>query len=51
MKTCFEHPNKKRHNTQQEAETSLLLLNNKNLRTYHCESCDGWHLTSKMEDQ
>lgn len=46
---CLEHPHKKRHNTQQEAETSLLLLDNKNLRIYKCDSCNGWHLTSKIE--
>jgi len=50
MKKCFEQPNKRRHNTKQDAETALLLLDNKNLTIYHCDSCDGWHLTSKNSE-
>ena len=47
MKACFEHPNKKRYNTQKDAETAMLLLAKRDLRVYHCEACQGWHLTSK----
>ena len=47
MKKCFEFPNKKRYNTQREAEAVILLLDNPAVRTYHCQSCKGWHLTSK----
>ena len=46
MKTCLEHPNKKRFNTQKDAETTILVIGNLNLRTYQCETCSGWHLTS-----
>lgn len=49
MKKCFEQPNKKRYNTQRDAETTILLLDNKNLRAYQCESCTGWHLTSNLK--
>ncbi len=49
MKKCLEFPNKRRHNTKKEAETSLLMLNNKNLTIYHCDSCDGWHLSKIVE--
>lgn len=48
-KKCFEHPNKKRFSTQKDAEAALLTSNFKNLRYYHCETCDGWHLTSKIK--
>lgn len=47
MKKCFEHPNKKRYNTKKDAEKDLLSISNINLRIYHCDSCNGWHLTSK----
>ena len=47
MKTCFDHPNKKRYNTQKDAETAVLIYDNKNLRIYKCDTCGGWHLTSK----
>jgi len=47
MKTCFEHPNKRRYNTEKEAETAILLSNNLKLNLYQCSSCQGWHLTSK----
>lgn len=46
MKKCFEHPDKKRFNTQKEAETALLLVSNDNLRIYKCDTCLGWHFTS-----
>lgn len=46
MKKCLEFSQKKRYNTQKDAETAILLLDNQNLRTYRCETCDGWHLTS-----
>lgn len=50
MKKCFKYPHKRRHTTQKDAETSLLVLDNKNLTIYHCDSCDGWHLTSKAQE-
>jgi len=50
MKKCFEFPNKRRHNTKKDAETSLLLLDNKNLDIYFCTCCEGWHLTSKKSE-
>jgi hypothetical protein len=46
MKKCFEQPNKKRFNTQKEAETAIILSGNPNLRNYKCDACQGWHLTS-----
>lgn len=46
MKLCFDYPNKKRYNSQKDAETAILLSQNKKLRFYKCESCNGWHLTS-----
>ena len=45
-KICFEFPDKKRYNTQREAETVMLLINNADLKTYYCMTCKGWHLTS-----
>jgi hypothetical protein len=47
MKKCFEHPDKKRYNTQRDAETAILLSEKDFLRAYHCETCSGWHLTSR----
>ena len=47
MKKCFEHSDKTRYNTQWDADTAILLIGNNELRIYHCDSCDGWHLTSK----
>ena len=49
MKKCFEHPDKRRYNTQKDAETAILLLDNRDLRTYKCETCDGWHLTNRSK--
>jgi len=49
MKKCFAQPDKKRYNTQRDAETAILLLDKKDLRVYKCESCRGWHLTSTPE--
>lgn len=49
MKTCLEQPNKKRYNTQRDAETAILLVDNRDLRTYKCGACSGWHLTSSQE--
>lgn len=46
MKKCYEHPDKNRYNTQKDAETAILLLDKRDLRTYKCNSCSGWHLTS-----
>lgn len=46
MKKCLEFKNKKRYNTQKDAETAILLLNNQNLKTYQCDTCHGWHLAS-----
>jgi len=46
MKTCLEFPNKKRYNTQRQAEDVILLLDTSNVRAYQCGSCKGWHLTS-----
>lgn len=55
MKKCFEFPNKNRYNTQKDAETAiaiqqLALLRPTRLRCYHCDTCDGWHLTSKTKE-
>lgn len=47
MKKCFEFPNKKRYTTQRDAETAILLSENKEIQHYKCETCNGWHLTSK----
>ena len=49
-KKCLEYPNKKRHSTKKDAETSLLLIDNKNLTIYFCESCEGWHLAKIVVD-
>jgi hypothetical protein len=46
MKKCLEFPNKNRYNTWKDADTAILLLDNKDLSVYKCETCDGWHLTS-----
>ena len=50
MKTCFEHPDKKRFDTEKDAETAILTSNFKNLRCYRCDTCQGWHLTSKNKN-
>lgn len=50
MKKCFTYPNKRRYTTQKDADTAILLLDNKGLRTYYCQGCDGWHLTSKSQN-
>jgi hypothetical protein len=50
MKKCLEFPDKRRYNTRNDAETAILLSDNRELRTYHCETCGGWHLTSKSRD-
>lgn len=47
MKKCFEYPNKKRYNTHLDADTATLLINDKDISIYKCNSCNGWHLTSK----
>jgi hypothetical protein len=49
MKKCFEHPNKKRYNTKQNAESAMLMSECKDLRIYYCDTCSGWHLTSKTK--
>lgn len=46
MKKCQEFPNKNRYNTKRDAETAILLSDNKDLDTYKCPSCKGWHLTN-----
>lgn len=55
MKKCYKHPDKNRYNTQKDAETAILvqqhaLFRKTRLRWYHCDVCDGYHLTSKTED-
>lgn len=47
MKICLAEPNKNRYNTQKDAETIILLGDKKDLRSYKCPTCQGWHLTSK----
>ncbi len=47
MKTCWEYPDKKRYNTEKDAQTAILLIGDIRLRYYKCDTCDGWHLTSK----
>lgn len=49
MKKCFEHPDKKRFSSKKDAETVIIMSLNKDLRTYHCLTCNGWHLTSKIK--
>jgi len=49
VKTCLEFPHKKRYNTKKDAETAILLLDDKDLGVYHCDTCRGWHLTSRYE--
>lgn len=49
MKKCLEFTNKNRYNTQQDADTAILLSNNKDIYSYHCLSCDGWHLASNKK--
>jgi hypothetical protein len=51
MKKCFEQTNKRRYNTQQEAETAILLIGKLELRAYNCEACSGWHLTSSTPEK
>ena len=48
MKKCLEFPDKARYNTKWDADTAILLTEIK-LTTYHCDNCDGWHLTSKIK--
>jgi hypothetical protein len=50
MKKCLEHPDKNRYNTQRDAETAILLSDNSDLRTYQCQACKGWHLTSNVKN-
>lgn len=51
MKKCFEYPNKRRYDTLQSAERDLLIIfDDGTLRAYHCNSCNGWHLTSTPEN-
>ena len=50
MKRCPEFPNKKRYPTQKDAETAIIIQKSEgavNLRSYYCDACNGWHLTSK----
>lgn len=47
-KICFEFPDKKRYNFQKDAEAQIFLSENSTkLRSYYCQTCKGWHLTSK----
>ena len=49
MKKCFEQPDKRRYSTKKEAEDDLLSWFGVDyLRIYHCDSCNGWHLTSQQ---
>lgn len=50
MKTCSEHPDKNRYNTNKDAETAIILSGNKNLKTYYCDFCKGWHLASIIKN-
>lgn len=51
MKKCLEQPNKRRYNTKREADDELLSwLGVEHLRVYHCDSCNGWHLTSTPDN-
>lgn len=50
MKKCFEFSEKIRYDTQGQAETAILVLDKRDLRTYKCNTCGGWHLTSKPEN-
>lgn len=45
-KKCPEFPDKKRYNTLKDAEAIISFLR-ENLSAYKCDSCQGWHLTSK----
>jgi len=50
MKRCPEFPNKKRYPTEKEAETAIIIQRSEGsveLDCYHCDACNGWHLTSK----
>lgn len=50
MKRCLTFPNKKRYPTEKDAETAIIIQHSEGsveLRSYYCESCKGWHLTSK----
>ncbi len=48
-KKCLEFPNKKRYNTKKDADAIIAHHNLVNLTTYKCDSCQGWHLTSKVK--
>lgn len=48
-KKCLEYPNKKRYATEKDAEAAALTSNFKNLSYYRCDTCKGWHLTSKVK--
>jgi hypothetical protein len=50
MKKCQQYPEKNRYNTRRDAETAILLLDNREVRTYFCPTCDGWHLTSRPQN-
>jgi len=53
MKTCHLHPNKNRYNTQRDAETAILASSEAGrpeLRYYYCDTCTGFHLTSKPRE-
>lgn len=54
MKKCHLHPNKNRYNTQREAETAILAsseVGRPELRYYYCDTCTGFHLTSKPRER
>lgn len=49
MKKCFKFPSKNRYSTKRDAETTILLSDEKNLKIYFCDSCSGWHLASTIK--
>ncbi len=46
-KPCWAFPHKKRYGTESAAESMIeRLLGEARLHSYHCKSCQGWHLSS-----
>ena len=52
MKWCFMFPSKKRYGTERAARDMIAHLGSEapRLKTYYCNSCRGWHLTSFEKD-
>lgn len=53
MATKCKRTGKDRHNTEDEAQKRVKVLSKTNrsrkpVRYYHCEHCNGYHLTSKV---